>query len=305
MRKIEAQNWLGDLHLFVAVAHANSFTRAAAALDMPRSTVSRRLSDLEKAIGIRLLNRTTRRVELTEDGAHYLERAERLVEDALVAHEDLCERIDTPAGLLRVSLPASIAWRLAIPWMAEFTATYPDIRLEVDTSPDHIDPVADRWDVCIHDSAVRDSTFTMRRLATFRRSLFAAPAYAATHGLPSHPDELLQHTCICAGPTSARASWTLSRGLERVSIAASGRFACSNDEFSPLFALEGVGIAAAVTKAFASHVENGHLVPVLTGWQFEPLIISAIIPNRTVPAKTRAFLDFFAKKMKSIEQQIG
>ena len=291
-------NWLGDLHLFVAVARARSFTRAAAALDMPRSTLSRRLDELEKAIGIRLLNRTTRRVELTEYGASYLVRAERLVEEARIAHEDLCDRADRPIGLVRVSIPASIVWRLAAPWIAEFLDLYPEIRIEIDTSPDHVDPIADRWDVCIYDSPVPDSSLTVRRLAEFPRALFCSPDYAAAHGLPDHPDELNTHECICAGLAPGRSTWRLQRGLERIAVSVAGRLACGNAEFSPLFAIEGAGIAAGVTTSYAHLVGKGLLTPVLADWQFEPLVVSAIMPHRMMPAKTRIFLNFIAAKMK-------
>ncbi len=301
---MDARNWLGDLHLFVAVARAKSFTRAATALDIPRSTLSRRIADLEHTIGIRLVNRTTRQVELTEEGERYLARAERIVEDARMAHEDLLGRANRPIGLLKIAMPASVAWHLAIPWLSEFATRYPDIRLELDTAPDHVDPVADQWDVCIHDNAVRDSALTVRQLASFKRSLFASPAYIARRGLPARPEDLALHECICAGPLPGRAIWKLHRGMERVSVAVSGRVACGKLELSPEFAREGMGIAAASTGAYAGAVTSGALVTVLPEWQFEPLIVCAIMPTKLIPAKTRVFLEFFADRMKAVKMQL-
>jgi DNA-binding transcriptional LysR family regulator len=301
---LEAQNWLADLHLFVAVGKAKSFTRAASALNMPRSTLSRRLSNLEKQIGLRLLNRSTRSVALTQEGVQYLARAERIVEEARVAHEDLIGRLDAPAGLLRLSMPADIVWRNAMHWITEFAALYPDIEVELDTAPDHADPVADGWDICIHENAVRDSSLIVRPLATFGRSLFASPSYLAERGMPRHPDELADHQCICAGPKGARHVWRLHQGKQSVSVHVSGRLACGSLDLSPHFARSGFGIAAGIPGAYPEFLREGSLVPVLPDWEFEPLSVVALIPTRLIPAKTRVFLDFFQSKIRESCQKL-
>ncbi|MGE3746719.1 MAG: LysR family transcriptional regulator [Sphingomonadaceae bacterium] len=303
---MENQNWLADLHLFVAVGKANSFTRAAAALNIPRSTLSRRLGNLEKKIGLRLLNRSTRHVALTQEGVRYFARAERIVDEARVAHEDLLDCLEAPAGLLRLSMPADIIWRNAMAWITEFATLYPAIELELDTAPDHADPVADGWDICIHENAVRDSGLIVRPLATFSRNLFAAPSYIAEHGMPQHPDELVNHQCICAGrKDNPRNVWRLFRGKEAVSVLVTGRLACGSLDLSPHFAQAGFGIAAGIPGAYSEFLGNGSLIPVLPDWDFEPLSVVALIPTRLIPAKTRVFLDFFQAKMQGSGQEFG
>lgn len=301
-----AESWVGYMHMFVAVARTKNFTRAAAALGIPTSTLSRRVAELEKAMGLRLLNRTTRRVELTEDGAQYFARAERIVEDVRLAHEALRDRVETPGGLLRIAMPEEVATHVAAPCLAEFTARYPGISIEIDTAPTHIDPVADNFDACILLDTVRDSSFTIRRLATFGTSLFASPAYASASGLPRDPRDLVDHQCICVGPREpGRALWMLSRGLEHVPVDVAGRVASVSRDLGLELARHGLGIAVGITRNYAPDVADRRLVPVLPGWLHEPLTVSAIIPNKLIPAKTRVFLDFFAGKMNEVRKRIG
>lgn len=303
---MDSQRWLGDLTLFLAVARAKSFARAADALDMSSSTVSRRIVDFEKSLGLRLLNRTTRCVELTEDGAEFLIRAERIDEEARVVQEDLRNRKIKPSGMLRVAMPESIATRLAIPWVAEFVKLYPDITLDIHTAPYFIDPVADQFDLCIHDHPVRNSSLTIRNLATFPRTLFASPAYVAEHGMPLHPHDLVHHQCLCLGTReSGRALWHLTRNGERVSVEVSGRIVSTSLDLGHLLVCEGVGIAAIITNAHSHEIIRGLRMPILPDWQFDPLIVSAIMPTKLIPAKTRLFLEFFAERMERVRQQLA
>jgi DNA-binding transcriptional LysR family regulator len=290
---------LSDMGLFVAVARAKSFTRAAQALHVPTSTLSRRVAELEKKLGLRLLNRTTRTLEVTDEGLHYLHHVERLLVFANEIHEDLQNRGRNPTGILRVSLPESVAMQLAIPWFAEFAELYPELRIEIDTAPDHIDQVADNFDICIYYHPVPDSSLTVRRLASFSRALCASPRYIAARGMPSHPSELAAHQCICAGDNSVtQHRWTLTRGTERFTVDISGAIATRSLVLAPEFAKSGIGIASAMLQAFPDDIAAGRLIPVLPDWEAEPLLLSAIIPHKVMPAKTRLFLDFFAQKMK-------
>lgn len=300
------QHWLGDLTLFLAVARAKSFARAADALEVSSSTVSRRIADFEKSLGLRLLNRTTRCVELTEDGLEFLVRAERIDEEVRIVQEDLRDRKTKPSGLLRVAMPESIATRLAVPWVAEFLRAYPDITLDVHTAPNFIDPVADQFDLCIHDHPVRDSSLTIRNLASFPRTLFASDAYTAEHGTPSHPRELVSHRCICLGTRdSGRTMWRLARGGERLSVEVAGPLVSSSLDFGRALVREGVGIAAVVTNAYRGDVASGKLIPILPDWQFDPLVIAAVMPTKLIPARTRLFLEFFARKMESVRRELA
>lgn len=293
--------WLSDMHVFVAVAKAKSFTRAALDLDMPHSTLSRRVSALESALGFRLFNRTTRRVDLTEDGREYLERAEKVVADALALHEDLSHRRGRLRGLLRVSIPECIALQVASPWLAEFAGLHPDVSLQIDTAPEHADPLRDGFDVCICHMQVRGETQIKRTMAAFKRVLFASPAYLARHGQPASPQALKDHQCLCmADGRTGSTVWTLHRGGETASVTVSGQVTTFSQVLAPELAKEGLGICAVMPGPFQQDVEAGRLVPVLPDWQLDPMEISILLPDRLVSARARAFIDFFAAKYEEV-----
>ena len=292
------------MHLFVAVARARSFTRAAQALDMPHSSLSRRISELEKALGLRLLKRTTRKVELTEEGEKYLERAERVVTDAIAIHEELRYRRGRPAGLLRISIPECIAMQVATPWMAEFSAQYPDVSIHIDTAPEHADLIRDGFDLLITHVKVTEPSYVTRTIASLKRQLFASPAYLQRHGTPVSPNDLAGHDCICMGEQRAAAStWTLVRGREKKAIEVSGPVTTLSQVLAPELAKEGLGIASAMATPIQHYLEAGLLVPVLEEWQSDPLVISVAVPHALMAARTRAFIEFFTAKYQATSQR--
>jgi DNA-binding transcriptional LysR family regulator len=293
--------WLSDMHFFVAVAKARSFKRAAHGLGVPHSTLSRRISALEAALGFRLFTRTTRRVDLTEDGQAYLERAERVVAEALALHEDISYRRGRPSGVLRVSIPECIALQVATPWLAEFARLYPDVRLQIDTAPEHADPLRDGFDVCICHMEVRSSACIKRTVAAFKKVLFASPAYVASRGLPATPEELAGHDCLCMGDSRTGSTvWTLYRGGEKRAVEVAGQVTTVSQVLAPELAKEGLGICAVMPGPFQQDVAAGRLVPVLPDWQLDPMEISLLLPDRLVPARARAFIDFFAAKYEEV-----
>lgn len=302
--KAGAEAWISDMHLFVAVAKAKSFTRAAHHLGVPHSTLSRRVGGLEKALGFRLFIRTTRQVDLTEEGMLYLERAERVVADALAIHEDLSYRRGTPGGLLRLSIPEGVALQIAAPWFGEFARLCPDVRLQIDTAPEHVDPVRDGFDVCITHRTVEESSYIKRTLASFKCVLFASPGYVARYGLPATPEDLADHQCICV--TDGRSGslwWNLHRGDERRSVQVSGRVTTLSQQLAPELAKQDLGITGVMPQPFQKDVEDGRLVPILPDWQLDPMVVSLVLPDRLVSARTRAFIDFVSAKYKAISTQ--
>lgn len=218
---------LNDMALFVEVARAMSFRRAAEALGMPNSTLSRRVSALEKAIGLRLMHRTTRRLELTEAGQLYYERCKRIVEEARLAHEQLGELLAQPSGVLRASLPVDFANSTLAPLIAEFARRHPGIRFEFDLTPRRVDLVSEPFDVAIRMGASQDSTLVARLLATLDTHLYASPAYVSRVGPPRQPADLARHEGLLfkaggGGPPGAcRARTAAPRRWRSRSVAAS------------------------------------------------------------------------------------
>jgi DNA-binding transcriptional LysR family regulator len=299
--KAAADAWISDMHLFVAVAKAKSFTRAAHHLGVPHSTLSRRVAALEKTLGFRLFVRTTRQVDLTEEGQLYFERAEKVVADAIEIHEDLSYRRGRPGGLLRVAIPEGVALQNAAPWFGEFADMFPDVRLQIDTAPEHIVPARDGFDVCITHFRVEESSHVRRTLASFKTGLFASPGYARKRGLPRTPEELAEHDCIVV--TDGRQGqlyWNLYRGDERRTVPVSGKVTTLSQQITPALAMQDLGITSVMPQPFEKDVEEGRLVRVLEDWQLDPMVVSLVLPDRLVSARTRAFIDFFSAKFKAL-----
>ena len=184
---------LADMALFVEVAHAMSFSRAAQKLDMPQSTLSRRISELERALGVRLFNRTTRRVELTEAGRAYYQRAAPIVEEARRIHDELNGQHAHPQGLLRVSMSVDFAYEFLAPLLPAFAVQYPDIELDIDVTPRRVDLIGDPFDLVVRAGELPDSTFVATLLMRAPRHLYASPAYLKRHGVPHTPQALSGH----------------------------------------------------------------------------------------------------------------
>ena len=269
-----------DLALFVAVARTRSFTRAAASMGMPTSTLSGRIAELETSLGLKLLHRTTRIVELTEAGMIYLARCEAIVDAAREAHQHVRGLLDEPRGVLRMSVELEIGPRLVAPILAAYLERYPSMRLELDLSPRRVDLVAEGFDLAIRLGILPDSTLMVRRLAGLSASLYAAPGYLRRHGSPAHPDALSGHRRIHLLHKGDRGEWRLSRGSETAEVAATDAVCVNNMTMIRHLARLGVGIAVVDELMASDDVEAGVLVPVLTGWVLPPVAISVVIPGR-------------------------
>ena len=213
---------LNDMALFVEVVKAKGFRSAAETLGMPNSTLSRRISALEKAIGLRLLHRTTRRIELTEAGQLYFERCKRIVDEARLAHEQLGGLLAEPTGVLRASFPVDFAVTYLAPLIVEFSTRYPKLTFDFELTSRRVDLVSEPFDVAIRLGDSDDSQLIARRLATLGNYLYASPGYLARKGEPRSPDDLARHACL----SLARAgTWTLHDGTHSVAVPVSSRFA--------------------------------------------------------------------------------
>lgn len=297
---------LPDMALFVAVARAKNFSVAARAIGMPVSSVSRRVAELEARIGLPLLNRTTRKVELTEVGAEYFERCRSIVEAAEAAHGDLKGQLDNPRGHLRVSATPDFASTFLTPLFVEFARVYPEITFECDLTPRAVDLVAESFDVAIRVGKLPDSQITVRRLGSARGGLFASPGYLARAGSLAAPRDLEGHECVrVLRSTDDETTWTLRRGEEQIALAVKGRFVANNIRFLLQLATLGIGIAALDLEMARPEVEAGRLVRVLPAWSPPAVPIHALSPSRLLPARTRLFLDCLSRNIQGIEATGG
>lgn len=189
---------------------------------MPDSTLSRRIGALEKAIGLRLLHRTTRKIELTEAGRVYYERCRRIVDEARLAHQQLSEMLEQPSGLLRASLPVDFATNYLSPTIQEFARRYPGISFEFDLTPRRVDLVTEPFDVAIRMGEQPDSTLIARKIGELRHYLYASPDYLAVSGKPERPTDLTAHECLLF--RASQTTWRLARGKETVEAQIGGRY---------------------------------------------------------------------------------
>jgi DNA-binding transcriptional LysR family regulator len=284
--------------LFVEVVKVRSFRRAAEALGMPNSTLSRRISGLEKAIGLRLLHRTTRKIELTEAGQLYFERCKQIVDEARLAHEQLGEMLARPSGLLRASLPVDFANIYLAPLIAEFARLYPGISFDFDLTPRQVDLVSEPVDVVIRMGEPAISNLIARKLASLRRSLYASPQYLEISGEPGHPAQLVNHDCLrLRGPGADQ--WTLSSDIGTEQVDVGGRFELNSVGMIRRLATLDQGIALLPEGIAAQDVVDGLLRKVLPEWQASPVSVYALTETRLLPAKTQRFIEFLRDKLEN------
>lgn len=282
---------LSDMALFVEVVKAGGFRGAAEALDMPSSTLSRRIQALEQAVGLRLLHRTTRRIELTEAGRLYFERSRRIVEEARLAHELLGEMAAEPSGVLRVSLPVDFAIAFVADRMPEFCRRFPRIVLELDLTPRRVDLVAEPFDVAVRMGELPSSTLIARKLGEVPRHLYASPRYLDRAGNPQEPADLARHDCLLF-PRQENA-WTLRRaGRTAEAPVAPSPVRVNNVGMMERLAVAGLGIAMLAKESVAEDLRKGKLRRVLPEWEALPIPVHAVTETRLLPAKTQRFIEY-------------
>ncbi|HET9764637.1 MAG TPA: LysR family transcriptional regulator [Casimicrobiaceae bacterium] len=286
-----------DLLLFARVADLGSFSRAAERLGVPKSTVSRRVSVLEAQLGERLLQRTTRKLVLTEFGQAVLEYARHVAEDVEAASSLAQNRQVLPSGRLRITMPGDFAWLVLGPMLAEFATRHPAITVEVDLSARFVDVIGEGYDVAIRMGALRDdASLAARRIACFTAGLYAAPGYLKRHGTPSRPEDLLQHgTLQVLSRTGDPLPWVLHHGRQKWEGAPPARAIANSPGLLLQMAVRGAGISIANDHFALPHVQRKELVCVLPDWRPAPVSAWAVFPGRRLmPAKTRVFLDALA-----------
>jgi DNA-binding transcriptional LysR family regulator len=284
-----------EMSVFARVVASGSLSAAARELGLSPAMVSRRLAALEGRLGVRLVNRTTRSLHLTDEGASYYESCSRVLAEIEQANAAVSAGGQEPQGTLRVALPAAFGNQYVAPLVPQFAARYPAVQLSLSLSDRTVNLVEDGFDLAVRIAALGDSSLAARRLAPNRRVVCATPEYLRRHGTPRSPDELAQHNCLIASDFSAAWEYKGPDG-KAGSVRVSGRYVCDNWEVLREWALAGLGIALKSTWDVRRHLESGALVSLLPGYSFDSdVAIYAVYPHRRhLPAKTRAFIDFLA-----------
>ncbi|MEM5313581.1 LysR family transcriptional regulator [Paraburkholderia sp. JHI869] len=285
---------LNDMALFVEVVKAKGFRSAADATGMPNSTLSRRISGLEKAIGLRLLHRTTRKIELTEAGQIYFERCKRIVDEARLAHEQLGDMVAQPSGVLRASFPVDFAVTYLAPLIAEFAGLYPAITFDFELNPRRVDLVSDPFDVAIRMGESESSQLIARPLASLTPFLYASPGYLQRAGEPGKPADLEHHECL--GILKAE-TWTLRDAKRSSTVKVGGRFTLNSVGMIRRLATLDLGVVLLPQEVVADEVANGTLRRILPQWHGTPTPVYAITETRLLPAKTQRFIEFLRERL--------
>jgi DNA-binding transcriptional LysR family regulator len=288
---------LQDMIFFVEVARALSFTRASKMSGIPIATLSRRITLLEKRVGVRLFARTTRRLALTEPGGRYLERCERIVQDAAAAQEVLKEAAKQLTGHLRLSMPVEFGLTMVAPIIDEFARLYPDITLEADLTPRPANFVDENIDISIRLGEIKDASLIVRRLGGAARLFYASPHYLARYGEPEHPRDLAKHACILQSYMARSGVWRAVSGKKSVDVNVHGRFSTNNVSMTLKFAEQGHGIAALSPPIARPAYDSGTVRQILTDWGFPLMPVHAVMTSRLMPARVRAFVDFLASRL--------
>jgi DNA-binding transcriptional LysR family regulator len=286
---------LKNMQLFVEVARAKSFRRAADVLGMPNSTVSRRISELERDVGLRLFNRTTRQVEMTDVGRAYFESCERIIAEAQAAHQALVNMQAQPSGVIRVSMPVDFGVVYLSPLMADFAALYPLIQFDLDLNPGMANLLGDSVDISIRMSQPKEQNVIARNIANLTTGLFASPDYLEKKGIPLQPQDLKNHECL----RMREAPWILREngGQASQTVAVSGQFIANSIGLLRALALDGKGIMMNSEIMVHADCVAQRLVRVLPEWQMPTVEVYALTATRLLPAKVRSFIDYLVARM--------
>jgi len=289
---------------FLAVAERNSFIGASHVMDMSASTISRHVAQLEAHLGLRLLERTTRHVALTEAGRIYHSMCNEIFGRLADAERTMASLKTTPRGNLRISAPVALGRLHVSPAIPAFQARFPDIRVEADFTDRYVDIVEEGYDVAVRIGSLLDSSLIARKIAPNRRLVVASPTYLAKNGTPSQPNELQRHECLSFTRYAAsQNAWTFSRGDETSAVPIEGRFRSDSSDAIYQAVLNGAGIGLVATYMCHEDLAAGRLVALLRDWTITPeASIYVVLPSRIYLApKVRAFSDFVVSRFRDAQ----
>ncbi len=290
------------MQAFARVVETGSFTKAAETLHMSKTSVTQLVQQLEARLRVRLLNRTTRKVNVTADGAAYYERVVRLLADMDDAETSLSSAATSPRGRLRVDVPSPLARLILVPALPAFHARYPDIQLDMGVSDRIVDLIDENVDCVVRGGELTDQSLMMRHVADLRLGVYAAPGYLQRAGTPAHPRELENTHHRIVGFLWARSGkpvpYAMHRDAERINV--QGRYVLAVDDGNAYLAagLAGLGVLWLPDYMAETPLARGELVPLFDDWRLDPMpLYLAFPPNRHVSAKLRVFIEWVVELM--------
>jgi len=290
-----------EVEVFIQTADLGALSRAAEALDISTSAASRYLASLERRLGARLFQRTTRSLGLTEAGQRYYSYAREALQQIKEAEASVREVVLRPTGLLRISASLSFCLNHISPLLPAFMERYPDLTVDLAVSNRYYDIIENGVDVAIRTRRIEnDSSITIRRLAQTRRLLAASPAYIARYGMPVHPNELVHHRMLVYTLADTPEILNFSRNTERATVTIKPLLQTNDGQIVRTAAIDDLGILMQPTYIIHKDLEAGRLVRVLDDWDLPHLKINLAFPTRVhLPAKVRVFIDFLSEDFRA------
>lgn len=299
---------LSAMRSFVKVVEAGGFSEAARQLDLAVSSVTRQVNALEAMLNTQLLNRSTRSITLTPRGHKYYDKAVQILQDVEAANLSAIEQGDFPRGILRASLPVAFGRLHIAPLLSKFLAQYPEVKLDLRLSDGLANLVEEDLDLVIRIGNLDRSSgsLILRKLSSHSRLVCGSPAYFDRHGIPTHPDDLAHHNCLCFTYATGYEIWRFKRHEEVCEIRVNGGLNVNNAEVLRQVCLDGAGLILMPTWLIGEDIKSGKLQAVLTDFQFHPQanldtgIYALYLPNRRHSLRVQIFIDFLIQHLISI-----
>lgn len=289
-----------DLNLMAVYAHVvegGSFTAAARRLGMSRSAVSKAVAKLEKSLGARLLNRSTRHLSMTEVGAAFAEHCSRILDEAAQAEQAVSSLHGQPRGMLKVAASVAFGTLHVAPALADFLGRYPELNIDMTIADRAIDLAEEGYDVVVRVARDLPPNLVARRLAPVRRKLCATPEYFEKHGIPLVPQDLMRHNCLDYTHSGEQGLWRFTGPEGEIAVPVSGRLHINDDEALSQAVLGGLGLALLPTFIIGKDLQAGRLRAALSEYiPVERHVYAIYLPTRHLPAKVRAFIDFLMER---------
>ena len=288
---------LTALKVFRTAAGIGSFAGAARQMGLSAAAVSKNIAELEAHLKVRLINRTTRSMSLTEAGTAYHERLSRILDALAEADAALAPMGASPSGVLRVSAPLTFALTCISPDIPAFMNRYPNLRLELNLQDSRTDLIGEGYDLAIRGSdRLEDSSLVARELMTMAHVLCGAPGYFSTAGRPAAPEDLKAHECVQFTLSGHANKWTFTRAGRSVAVPIDGRYKVSSSIAVRDAVLAGFGVSLIPRIYVEEELASGRLQAVLEDWEADRTPVYAVYPSRHLAAKTRAFVDFLVER---------
>lgn len=289
-----------DIPIFLTVVEENSFTRAAEKLGLTSSAVSKRVSNLEKHLNVKLLNRTTRRIELTEAGERYIEYARhayRAVEEAEYA---ATENENMPNGILRVSAPVTFGNIVLANLLPAFLKKYPQLKVDVDLTDVFSKVNIEDFDLMLTSAHFINSSYNATTISVSETKVIASPEFISEYGAPDKPEDLVNFNCLLPSTHQIPNQWVFSKDEDEIKVTVSGNIKINNPLAVKTLTLNGMGIACLGMNLIEEDIKNGSLVALLNDYKIPPRTFRAIYPKKNyIPAKVKAFIDFLVDELKN------